>query len=107
MLNNLKSHKILTDLLSFVSKKKKLLLMKYSKSMQTKLNLKAKDYNTGKYMLKNQKGEVLEYLIDSNILVFKGFYRDEYRNGPGEEYYINGQIKFQGNYVNGGKEKGK
>ena len=58
-------------------------------------------------MLKNQKGEVLEYLIDSNILVFKGFYREEYRNGPGEEYYINGQVKFQGNYVNGGKELGK
>ena len=25
----------------------------------------------------------------------------------GEEYYINGQVKFQGNYFNGGKELGK
>ena len=107
MLNNLKSHKILADLFSFVSKKKKLLLMKHSKLMQSKLNLKAKDYNTGKYMLKNQKGEVLEYLIDSNILVFKGFYTDEYRNGPGEEYHLNNQLKFQGNFVYGGKELGK
>ena len=107
MLNNLKSHKILADLFSFISKKKKLLLMKHSKAMQSKLNLKAKDYNTGKYMLKNQKGERLEYLIDSNILVFKGFYTDEYRNGPGEEYHLNSQLKFQGNFVYGGKELGK
>ena len=58
-------------------------------------------------MLKNQKGEVLEYLIDSNILVFKGFYTDEYRNGPGEEYHLNNQLKFQGNFVYGEKELGK
>jgi len=40
-------------------------------------------------------------------MIFKGEYRNGKRNGKGREYHSNGQIKFEGEYLNGRKWNGE
>ena len=40
-------------------------------------------------------------------LVFKGEYLNDKRNGKGEEYYPDGKIKFEGEYYDNKKLRGK
>ena len=56
----------------------------------------------------NGKGQGKEYIINSNVLIYKGEYLNYKRNGKGKEYYTNGNIKFEGEYKSGEKmtEKG-
>ena len=39
--------------------------------------------------------------------MFEGEYSNGERNGKGKEYYTNGKIRFEGEYFNGKKWKGK
>ena len=40
-------------------------------------------------------------------IIFEGEYSNEVRNGKGKEYYLNGNLKFEGEYFNGKKWNGK
>ena len=82
------------------------------------------------YELKNGNGFIKEYNPDTGDIIFEGeysngirngkgkeyyrgelIYEGEYlngeRNGKGKEFYIDGKIKFEGEYLYGNKFKGK
>ena len=52
------------------------------------------------YELINGNGTVKEYW-DNGKLKFEGEYLNGKRNGKGKEYYENGKLKFEGEYLNG------
>ena len=59
------------------------------------------------YEIKDGKGHIKEY-GNNGELEFEGEYLNGIRNGKGKEYVFNGEIKFEGEYLNGernGKEK--
>ena len=59
------------------------------------------------YELKNGNGKVKEYKFNGD-LAFEGEYLNGERNGKGKEYYDNGKLKFEGEYLNGERHgKGK
>ena len=37
--------------------------------------------------------------MNSRILIFEGKYENKKRNGKGKEYYENGKLKFEGEYI--------
>ena len=53
-----------------------------------------------KYELKEGKGYFHEYYSNGN-LKFEGNYLNGQRNGKGKEYYKNGRVKFYGEYIDG------
>jgi len=115
MFSNIKSLAILRyRLFSLVSEKKKLKLLRHNKKLQATLDLTKKDYaKSRRYIVKGENDIVKEYYInsdysdsDNNILAFVGNYKGENRHGEGEEYYLNGNLKFKGKYYYGDKESG-
>ena len=71
--------------------------------MQIKLNINKENFKAlSKREIKGEKnGKAKEYLINSDILIFEGEYKNWKRNGKGIEYYTNGTIKFKGEYLKG------
>ena len=57
------------------------------------------------YELINGNGKVKEY-YDNGNLAFEGTYLNGKRNGKGKEYWIDGELEFEGEYLNGNR-KGK
>ena len=57
------------------------------------------------YELINSDGKVKEYWNNGKLL-FEGEYLNGKRNGKGKEYDWNGKLEFDGEYLNG-KRKGK
>ena len=57
------------------------------------------------YDLNNGKGYLKEYFNDGQ-LKYEGNYLNGKRNGLGKEYYYDGNIKFEGQYKNGNRWKG-
>jgi len=57
------------------------------------------------YELKNGNGKVKEYYYDG-VLEFEGEYLNGKRHGKGKEYYHNGDLEYEGEYLNG-KRNGK
>ena len=55
--------------------------------------------------IKGSEGE--EYTIDSNIKIFKGKYLNGKKNGKGKEYNYEGNLIFEGEYLNNQEYKGK
>ena len=71
-----------------------------------KRNGKGKEYDyagtlifEGEYKNGKRNGKGREY--ENNSLIFKGMFSNGKRNGKGKEYYLNGKLKFEGNYLNG------
>ena len=52
------------------------------------------------YEIKNGKGNIKEYYYDGE-LIFEGEYLNGERNGKGKQYYYNGKLEFEGEYLNG------
>ena len=48
-----------------------------------------------------------EFRKGTNIIVFEGQYLKGKKNGRGKEYYDDGKLKFEGDYLNGIKIEGK
>ena len=65
----------------------------------------------GKYSNGEKNGKGYEYIYDedqeANIVIFEGEYKDGIKNGKGKKYYNNGNLKFEGKYLNGKKWNGK
>ena len=58
------------------------------------------------YELKNGNGNAREYYYNGN-LKYEGEYLNGKRNGLGKEYYHDGKLIFEGVYLNGEMVKGK
>ena len=55
------------------------------------------------YELKNGNGNVKEY-YNNGELIFEGEYLNGKRNGKGKEYDYNGELEFEGEYLNGERQ---
>ena len=109
-INDIKSSFIIKIIFSLLSEKQKLNMIMYNKELQMKVSININDYKkiSGKYKIGGKNGKVKEYIIDTNILIYKGEYLNGKRNGKGKEYNNNGELIFKGEYLNGERNgKGK
>ena len=108
MSNLIKSAKILRQIYSLLSEVTKLEMVKYSKSIQDKLNISLINYRiySRKYIIGKKSGlcKVFDY---KDNLIFEGEYLNGKKNGKGKEYNQYGELIFEGEYLNGKKWNGK
>ena len=78
MLKNVKTSFFLRVLFSYLDEKQKLEIIKYNKSLQENINISLINY-------KFFSRKYLEYEL----------------NGKGKEYFYDGNLKFEGEYLNG------
>ena len=97
-----KSSYIIDNIFSYLNLRTKLILIIYNKKYQNQFGINIEKYKeiSGKYIIK-ENGNVKEYELGSNKLLYEGEYKNGRRNGKGKEYYDNGKIKFEGEYLNG------
>ena len=88
---------ILKNIFSFLSDQQKLNLIKNNKHLQNKLDITIKDYKiiSWKYKVGERNGKGKEYYNDGK-LGFEGEYINGKRNGKGKEYHYDGKIEFEG-----------
>ena len=108
-IENINSKYIILEIFSFVFKNKELGLLSHNKKLQKSFDLTLEDYKkfNHRYKILDDNGKGKEYLINTNILLFKGEYKNGKKNGIGKEYNINGKLIFEGEYENGLKKNGK
>ena len=58
------------------------------------------------FEIQNGNGQIKEY-YDNGKILYEGEYLNGERNGKGKEYYPDGQLEFEGEYLNGKKWNGK
>ena len=99
---------VLKKIFSLLNPHKELLILHFNKNLQNKFNIKIEDYKkeSGIYKEYLENGVGKEYILYINILIFEGQYKNRKKNGKGKEYYENGNIKFDGEYLNGNKING-
>ena len=133
MLKNIVSFYFQKFLFNSINEKTKLKLVKYNKNLQNKLGIelinykffsrkyilyetkeKGKEYNSdndllyeGEFLHGVRNGKGKEYNIFSGVLIFEGEFIKGIKNGKGKDYYRNGNIKFEGEYINGKRWSGK
>ena len=108
-MENLNDNDLTIKVFSFLKDKIKLKILKYNKSIQTKLNISLINckFFSRRYIKKVEIGLAREYLILGNDLVFEGEYLNKQRNGKGKKYSLfNNKVEFEGEYLNG-KRNGK
>ena len=103
-LRNIKSPFIIKKIFSFLYEKTKLDIIKYNKYFQKLFSLNVKYYKkiSGKYKIEGINGNGKEFILNTNILIFEGEYKDGKKNGVGKEYN-DGNIIFEGEYKDGKK----
>ena len=108
-INMIKSIYIVKKILAYLETDKKLDLIRYNKKFSLNLGYTIDDYKKlcKRYVIYGKNGKGKEYIMNSNILLFEGEYKNKKRNGKGKEYYDNGSLKFEGVYSNGKIVKGK
>ena len=109
-IGDIKSKYNIKEVFSFLSEKQKLNMIIYNKEIQYILGIDIEDYKkaSGRYIIYGINGEVKEYKINTNKLLFEGEYLNKKRNGKGKEYLENGELIYEGEYLNGKKNgKGK
>ena len=108
-MDNIKSPNILKKILYNLSRSVFLYFINYNKKIQNKFHINIEDYkkfgNRNKIIENNGFGK--EYRLNTNIVIFEGEYLNGKKNGKGKEYYENGQIKFEGEYLKGKIIEGK
>jgi len=77
MLDNIKSSFILKIIFSFMEEKTKLIILRYNKTIQKKLNIRVYDYMR----------------LSPTYIIFEG-------KGKGKEYNDDGKLVFEGEYLN-------
>ena len=134
MLENSKSKFILEKIFSFINEGRKLILLKYNKYFQNKIEISLMNYEiySTRYITYDQNGQGKEYNLDDHVLyeggylkgkrngkgkeyddfspedvIFEGEYLNNKRNGKGKEYDLEGNMMFEGEYLNGKKWNGK
>ena len=103
MLFGIYSSYIISDIFSLLEVRKKLEVIKYNKSLQSKLNCNLDFFKkfSGRYLLIEEENLGKEFTLDNNTLVYIGGYKNKKRNGFGVEYDNLGTFKFQGEFING------
>jgi antitoxin component YwqK of YwqJK toxin-antitoxin module len=84
-------------------------IIRFNKTLQKKINISIEDYKmkaNGRYRVKRHKGVVKIFSENGNVLLFKGKYLHEKKNGKGKEYNEYGELIYEGEYKNG-KRNGK
>ena len=103
MLKKIRALYFIKNLFEYIEEAKKLKFIKYNKSLQKIMNISINNYIhfKGKYIIykSNEIGE--EYNGYNNKLVYAGGILNGQRNGKGKEYYDSGNLKFEGEYING------
>ena len=104
----IKSAYIAIEILSYLNKNKKFELIKYNKRINHFLGYTLDDYKkiSNRYIIYEKSNKGKEYLLDSNIIVFEGQYKNAKRNGKGNEYDEKGNLIFDGEYLNGKRSRG-
>ena len=107
--NSVKSFYIIEKIFSILSEKKKLNMIIYNKKYQNNFEVNLEYYKamSGRYIVGEKNGKGKEYNINNNKIIFEGEYKNWKRKGKGKEYYENGKVKFEGEYLNGNKISGK
>ena len=108
-LNMIKSIYITKKIFSYLIINKKLELIKYNKKLSQSFGYTIDDYKKlcKRYIVFGKNGKGKEYIMNSSKLLFEGEYKNNKRNGKGKEYYDNGNLKFEGEYLNGKIINGK
>ena len=109
LFNEIKSFYNTKIIFSFLDKKVKFDIIKYNKAFQKKFGISKENYKklSGKYKVKGINGHGEEFTLYTNILVFKGEYKNGKRDGIGEEYDKNGNLILIGEYSDGKLLNGK
>ena len=107
-IQKIRSKKILKDILLFLPKFQELNLFKYNKFNQKKIGLDLKDYKNESQKERKIENDNFceEYILGTNIRIFEGEFLFGKKNGKGKEYYYNGKLKFEGEYLEGKRLKG-
>ena len=105
----IKSSYFVKKIFYYIDESRKLKIVKYNKKMQNKIDLSIINYRiySRKYIIyeTNEKGK--EYNIVSHRLIYEGEFLNGQRNGKGKEYYYDGKLEFEGEYLKGNKWNGK
>ena len=104
MIQKIKSVFIMKKVTCLLEEKRKLLLFNYNKSIQIKLNIGITDYmlHSQIYKIGGKNGKGKEYEVFNKKLIFEGEYKNGKKNGMGTYYYTNLQkVVFKGNYKDG------
>jgi len=82
-LRDIKSSYNIKRIFSFLYEKQKLKMIVYNKEFQKMCSIDIKDYKklSGKYKIGEKEGKGKEYIINTNILIFEGEYKNGIRNG--------------------------
>jgi len=86
---NIKSFYNLNEIFSFLDQKKKLKMIIYNKQLQRMLGVNIQDYKklSGKYKISGKNGNVKEYTLNTDKLIFEGECLNGKRNAKGKEFY--------------------
>ena len=100
MLDNIKSSFFKHILFHHLNIKRKLIIIKYNKSLHHLLNIKLIEYKilSGKYIIFGKNGKGKEYYRKyeygwKDKLMYEGEFKNGKRNGRGKEYFISGIIE--------------
>jgi len=109
IINSIESSYILEFVFSFLHERYILDMIIYNKKLQDLLKIDIEDFKkmSGKYKIGEKNGKGMEYILDTNDLIFEGEYLNGKKNGKGKEYYNNGNLLFEGEYLNGKRWNGK
>ncbi len=107
--HSIKSKYLLQEIFSYLYENIKLKIIKNNKAYQKLLEINIENFKklSGRYKIRVKNGNWEEYNIKNNKLLYKGQYKNGKRNGEGEEYHENGNLKFKGKYLNGYRIEGK
>ena len=108
MWRKIKSIFILKKVFINVENKRKLNIIVHNKKIQKKLGLNIFDFIrfSGRYRVE-ESNRIKDYSLCENRLLFEGQYSNRNRNGFGKEFDEEGNIIFEGEYVDGKRWKGK
>ena len=100
--NLIKSAYIKKNIFLHLKQKKILQLIKHNKHYQNLLKINIENYMkiAKKKIIIQNNGKVKEYNVNNNKLIYEGEYLNGHRHGKGKKYYDNGQLKFEGIYLN-------
>ena len=108
MLDTIKSYFFMKKVMSLLSSKICLDLIKYNNNLKIKLDINILNYKilSGKYTKRGKEGIVKEYDAYNDVLLFEGEYKNGKRNGKGKEYNKYGDLIFEGEFKNGKRWNG-
>ena len=101
MMENIKSEFFLEKLFFQLETKRKLKLVKYNKNLQNIIGINLTNYKifSGKEIIYETNTKGKEYFYE--ILIYEGGFLHGERNGKGKEFYLNGNLWFDGEYLKG------